>query len=679
MTTPPTTPPTQRKRRPLRTALSYSAAAFSLGIIALITLWQWDWFVPLINRQATAALHRPASITHLHVSLGLKTSVTVDGLRVGQPAGFEHEKQDFASAASLTVKFDVWRYITKQGLFIPVIRVETPQGDIVSLLNGHNNYSFDDHSSKAQTTSSSSKTELPHFNEITIHHADIRIALAKLKTDMHLRIHTTEPDGKTPGSITLDINGRYAQAPITGHLVGGALLSLASHTTPYPIDGKLENGPTYITLRGTVDDPTAFKGTHLALHFAGPDMALLYALTGVPIPHTPAYNVTGNLGYSQSSIRFDEFEGRMGSSDIGGDIHVDPHQKPIYVESHLHSRNVDLADLGGFIGAKTGTAPPAPKNSTAILPTDKIDVPKLNAANALLTYHGNHIENKNWPLDNIDTAFTVHNGAITLDHLTFATATGHISAAAKLDPATAQQFHTHVQLDVSRLPLSRVMKPSNMFQGQGTIGGHVTLTSTGNSVATLVANGSGGITLVLDRGGNITALLPDLLGLKLGAAVLSALGIPDRSKLDCLVADMPLENGILKTRSLLLQTGTTRTTGNGSINFRNDTLDYAMTTRAVHPQILSLPGAIHISGPIASPTILPGAELVGRVAATIGLGILFPPAALLPTIQFGVGEGSACEQALSKADNHPAAGIAPGSTTSPAPKHAQHMKHKHHA
>lgn len=676
MTTPSTPPLSQRKRRPLRTALSYLAAALSLGIIVLIVLWQWDWFVPLINRKASTALERPASITHLHVALGFKTSITVEGLRIGQPAGFEHEKQDFASARSLTIKFDVWRYIRGKGLFIPVIRIDAPQGDIVSLLNGQNNYSFNSTKPKPTTTTASAPI-LPHFNEITIHHADIRIALAKLKTDMHLRIHTTEPNGKNPGSITIDLNGRYAQAPITGHLTGGALLSLASHTTPYPIDGKLENGPTYITLRGTVDDPTAFKGTHLALHFAGPDMALLYALTGVPIPHTPAYNVTGNLGYSQSSIRFDQFEGRMGSSDIGGDIHVDPHQNPIYVESHLHSRNVNLADLGGFIGAKTGTAPPAPPKSTAILPTNKIDVPKLNAANALLTYHGDHIENKSWPLDNIDTAFTVHNGAITLDHLTFASGTGHISAAAKLDPASAQQFHTHVQLDVSRLPLSRVMKPSSVFQGQGTIGGHVTLTSTGNSVATLVANGNGGVTLVLDRGGNVTALLPDLLGLKLGAAILSALGIPDRSKLDCLVADMPLENGILKTRSLLLQTGTTRTTGNGSINFRNDTLDYAMTTRSVHPQILSLPGAIHVSGPIASPTVLPGAELVGRLAATIGLGILFPPAALLPTIQFGVGEGSACEQALSNADNHPAAGIAPGTTTGPALKHTHHTAHKH--
>nr|WP_245528473.1 AsmA family protein [Gluconobacter morbifer] len=650
-----------RPSHPVLKTIGGLAGALVAAIIVLILIWQWDWFVPYINRHASAALHRPVSITHLHVHPGFKTTVTVDDLKVGQPDDFKTEKADFASAHAITVTVDVWRYIMGRGLAVPFIHLDTPQGDIVSLLNGRNNYTFT--SQDTSKTSSSSSTPIPELGQIHINDGDIRVALARLKTDMHVLIHTTPGENGKEGTLVVDLRGRYAQAPIKGHIVGGALLTLTDRTHSYPIDGRLENGPTYATLRGTVDDPLHFQGTNLSLHFAGPDMALLYGLTGVPIPHTPAYNITGNLAYSARAIRFQNFEGRMGTSDIGGDINVDPHQKPIFVEATLHSRSVNLEDLGGFIGARTGEAKKTAPPSRSVLPDQKINVPKLNAVNAHVTYHGDHIRNKDWPLDNIDTEFFVQDGAIDLKHLTFATGTGHISVAAKLQPTEKDLFRTNFRLDVSRLPLSRIMTSSSTFKGDGTIGGHATLISTGNSVASFVANGNGGITLVLDRGGDVSALLPDILGLKLGSAILSALGIPDRSKLECLVTDMPLRDGILHTNSLLLQTGTSRTTGTGTVNFHKDTLDYAITTRSVGPQILSLPGAVHIFGDLNGPTILPGAEIAGRLAASIGLGVLFPPAALIPTIQLGVGEGSACEKAVREANTQPAAGIAPGRTT----------------
>ncbi|MEN3168266.1 AsmA family protein [Gluconobacter sp. OJB] len=641
------------------------------ALIVLVLIWQWDWFVPYINRKATAALQRPVSIAHLHVHLGFKPTITVDDLKIGQPEGFSKEKDDFASAHAITVKVDAWRYLTGGGLSVPLIRVDTPKGDIVSLADGTNNYTFPSSSDTSSQTASSS-TPLPKLGKIEINDGNIHVAMAKLKTDMHVLIHTVLPKDGDDGHIVIDLAGRYARAPITGHIVGGALLDLTDTTHPYPIDGRLANGPTYVTLRGTVDDPIHFQGTNLALHFAGPDMSLLYPLTGVPIPQTPPYSVTGNLAYSNRAIRFQKFEGRMGSSDIGGDINVDPHQKPIFVDAALHSHSVDLADLGGFIGAQPGDTRKTEPASKRVLPDKTINVPKLNAANVHLTYHGEHIRNKNWPLDNIDTELTIRDGAIDLKHLTFATGTGTISANATLEPTKNEQFHTRFRLDVSRLPISRIMTSKDMFQGEGTIGGHVTLTSTGNSVATLVENGDGGTTLVLNRGGDVTALLPDLLGLKLGSAILSALGIPDRSKLECLVADLPLKDGIVHTNSMLLQTGTTRTIGAGTVDFHKDTLDYAVTTRSIGPQILSLPGAVHIFGPINSPTILPGAELVGRVAASVGLGIVFPPAALVPTIQLGVGKGSACEKAILEANEHPAAGIAPGATTGSGPSGVPH-------
>ena len=671
----PGNPPTPPRRRPVRRVLGIISGALAVLLVLLILLWNWDWFVPLIDRRASAALHRPVTIAHLHVRLGLTTTVSVDDLKIQQPEGFESEKELFASAKKATVSVNVWRYLTHKGLEIPLIALDTPKGDIVALANGKNNYSFTDPNAKPAPAAQNQSTELPKIGTLTITDGDIRVALAKLKTDMHVLMHTTPVKGDQDGTIVIDLKGRYAQAPITGHIVGGSLLTLTNASHPYPIDARLENGPTYVTLRGTVDDPLHFKGTKLVLHFAGPDMSLLYALTGIPIPQTPSYNIAGNLDYTAAHIRFTNFTGKMGSSDIGGTISVDPQTKPITVDANLHSRNVDLKDLGGFIGAKPGhEESKKAATSDRILPSTPINVPKLNSVNAHLVYKGDHIENKDMPLDNIVADIAVQDGAIEINKLNFAVGNGTLGLSGALDPVANGQFKTHFKVDVSRLSIQRLMKATQTFKGEGTLGGHITLAATGNSIASLLGNGDGGITLVVDHGGDVSALLPDLMGLKVGSAILSALGIPQRSDLKCFIADMPLRNGILSTNSLLLMTNNTRTLGGGSVNLRNETLDYHVTTRSTSFNILSFPGRVNISGPLKSPTIMPGAEIIGRAAATAGLAIAFPPAALLPTIQFGVGKGSACEDALGKANADPAAGVKPGATTGSGPASVQANK-----
>ncbi|MFS3133826.1 AsmA family protein [Gluconacetobacter sacchari] len=651
---------------PLRRTLAILAGLLALALILLAALWNWDWFLPLIERRAAAALHRPVTIAHLHVRPGWTTTITLDDVHIGQPAGFTSEKQDFAGARSIAVAVKPWPFLVGRELTLPLVAFDAPHGDIVALPDGRDNYSVTTDGRPADTA----PPALPNIGELRITDGDIRIALARLRSDFRLALHTTPPAEGKPGTIVAEATGRYAAQPITGHFVGGALLTLADARNPYPVDLRVANGPTSVTLRGTVDDPLHLAGAHLDLTLAGPDMSRLYPLTGIPIPHTPRYSVSGKLDYTEARIRFTGFEGHLGGSDLNGDITIDPHQTVPFVEAALHSHLVDLADLAGFVGGEPGHAKTANTADSNVLPDQRIDVPKLNAVNAHIAYHGDHIENKRIPLDNIEVDATVRNGAIDVRKLDFAVGTGTLASTATLTPAANDDFSTRFKLDVARVPLARLMRGAAGLEGQGTIGGHVTLSSTGHSVANLVARGTGGITLVLDQGGHLSAILPDLLGLQLGNALLSALGLPNRTPLHCFIADMPLRDGILSTRSFLIQTGDTRTTGDGTVDFRDNTLNYALTTRAIHFTIASFPGAVHITGPLRAPTILPGAEIAGRLAATGALAAVFPPAAIIPTIQFGVGKGSACEQAVQQAYTHPAAGIAPGATTGPRPSPA---------
>jgi uncharacterized protein involved in outer membrane biogenesis len=174
----------------------------------------------------------------------------------------------------------------------------------------------------------------------------------------------------------------------------------------------------------------------------------------------------------------------------------------------------------------------------------------------------------------------------------------------------------------------------------------------------MMGQGNGEAKLILLGGGNLSALLVDISGLQFGNALLSSLGVPNRADIQCFVTDMPLHQGIASTKVLLLDTTEGRITGRGDIDFRDQSLDYSLTTRSKHFSIGSLPGPVNITGPLGDPSIRPSTETVARAGAAVGLGILLTPlGALLPTIQFGVGNDNACTRATlaEKAPLHVAA------------------------
>ena len=644
-----------------------------LLIILLILLWSWDWFIPLVERQASATLGRKVTIEHLHVRLGRRTRIVVDGVQV---AGTDEFPRPLATIDHLTLVVEALPLIRHFQIVLPLIGVDHPEILALAKPDGTNNWTLG--SGKSSTPTRTSTASEPKLGVLEITNGHVHVVDPKLKANFDVTVATrnavdaggqpiqsgqgqpgqsqSDQNRSDQGQIVADAKGTYAQQPVTARFIGGAILSLRDKTRPYPVDLRIANGPTRVSLVGTIEQPLSFGGARLKLLFTGPDMSLLFPLTGVPIPQTPPYRLSGNLDYARQRIEFRDFEGRVGSSDLNGTITVLPAHVPT-VDATLFSHNVDLADLGGFIGSSPGrkTTPgstPAQKadvsranNDGNVLPTNSFNLPKIRAANVHLSYKGTHIENRDLPLDNIVARLDIQDGVIDLRQLDFAVGTGTIFSSASLDPA-GNTLQTKAHVDFHKIDVSRVMQATHVFHGQGIFGGRADLTTSGNSLAEMLGNGNGGLSLVMTGGGDVSALLPDIAGLELGNALLSALGVPNRSKVQCFVADLPLKDGILSTRALLLQTTEARSVGQGTINFKQQTLDYSLTTRSSHFSVGSLPGPVDITGKLGKPSILPGKEILARAGVATGLGFVLPPLALLPTIQFGVGETGACQAAL---------------------------------
>src|SRR5947207_4171390 len=202
-------------------------------------------------------------------------------------------------------------------------------------------------------------------------------------------------------------------------------------------------------------------------------------------------------------------------------------------------------------------------------------------------------------------------------------------------------------VDFEHVDVARLMAATHMFGGAGAIGGHMDIVTSGNSMAQMLGNGDGGLRLLM-IGGDLSALLVDLSGLELGNALLSALGLPQRTPVECMIADFSLQKGLLNTRTLLLVTKEANVHGAGSVNLRNETIDYKLNTEAAHFSIGSLHTPINIKGPLKSPSIRPEVgELAVRGGLAGALAVLMPPLAILPTIEFGQDESHECAARIS--------------------------------
>lgn len=627
----------------------------------LVLLGDWNWFRPLVERQASAALGREVRMQRFGVDLGRYPLISFDGIAVANPAGFP-EGSRMGSIDKLAIRIDPWR-LFKRELNLLEIRIDRPQADLRPDAQGKPNWQLE--SKKDEAGGSPWKLEI---GQLRISDGDIHVLEPRMHADFRLRVATREAE-KGEDRLHIEAEGRYNNAPIGAHFVGGSLLSLRRPEQPYPVRLEATNGDTKVKLEGTLLEPTRFGGAQLELFLRGANLADLYELTGVPLPPTAAYQLEGKLDYEQGRVRFRNFNGMVGQSDLSGELTVDLRPKRRLVTAKMQSDNVVLADLGGFVGATPGrkNAPSDTAKQEAqrqqeeqdgrVLPDKPINLPKLRAADLDIEYRAKRIES-DLPFDGLSAHLVSREGELRLKPLEFKVGEGRIAGNIELD-AQSDVVHVVGDIDFRRIDLKRLVRDTPAFSGTGLIGGSARLDSYGNSTAQVLGGGDGELRLYMNRG-HLSALLVNLAGLEFGKALLAAVGLPSETDVRCAIADLGLKEGLLETRLLLVDTGVANILGDGSINLRDETLDYRIHTKPKRLGLASLRAPINIGGTFAAPRIRPDWDrLAVKGGAAVALAALVGPlAALLPTVEMGLGEDNDCkalvDEIKAEASNLPA-------------------------
>ncbi|HEY0837806.1 MAG TPA: AsmA family protein [Azospirillum sp.] len=623
-----------------------------LGLVGLVVvggglalaLFDWNDARGFAARQASQALGREVAIDGpLDVRLGDPIRIHVEGLRV---ANTDWAKEPtFAEVRVLDAQVRLWPLL-RGDIEVPEVRVSGPKVALEKNAQGDNNWTFGaDPRKKAaeEAVKPDDRGEIPLIESLLIEDGRVAYLDPANEIDINSAINTAT-GGSGEGRLHLDGQGSFAGKPFKLMVDGGSLKFLRDSPQPYPLKVEASVGQTQAKVEGRIAEPVKLQGIDLSVEVSGEDMAEIFPIFGIPTPKTRDYALSGHLGKEGDVWRFDGMKGKVGESDLSGDLAMDLGGERPRITADLTSRRLAAVDMAGFVGASPrGSGDYPTKGPGRILPATEVNLERLRFADMNVTFKGQRVEAPMALLDGLDARLTLENGKATLEPLTVGIGKGRIGGTVVLDgQRDAAALRTN--LEVRGVQLARFFRDTPFAQEMGGIvSGRVQLAGRGPTVADILAVADGKVGLAVD-GGRISALA--VKGLKTN--VLETLGVAlsgDRPlPFNCLVTDLEAKNGIVSVNTLVLDTPETLMTGEGGINLKEERLNLRLQGRAKHAQVFATHVPVTVGGTLGSPDIgVDATETAARGAAAVALGVLLTPlAAILPLIDTGTEEDAHC-------------------------------------
>ncbi|WP_233575705.1 AsmA family protein [Noviherbaspirillum saxi] len=497
--------------------------------------------------------------------------------------------------------------------------------------------------------------------DLMVREGNVRYVDPGKKADLTVSIDTEEDS-----SMSFKAAGKFNNEKLSGSGKTGSLLSLQEKNVKFPVEALLKVGETTIIANGTLTEPAHLSALDLDLKILGASMADLFPLSGVLLPTTPKFStegrVVGNLTPGAIHLRYEKFKGKVGSSDIGGTLEYRQQKPRPLLVGDVMSNHLDLGDLGALIG--TGDESGPRKNASdvkqppdKVLPVSPFKTERWDKMDVDVKFTGRKIVRaKSVPLDNLHTKIDMKNGVLTLAPLNFGVAGGRIttdiSIDGRKDPANAR-----MKVTARGLKLKQMFPDVESMQASfGEINGNAQLTAAGNSVAALLGSSNGEIKSLITQG-SISKFILEAMGLNIGSAVVAKLFGDRQVQLNCMAADFGVKDGLMQTRTFVVDTQDATILVDGHINFASEEMNLKIWPESKGIRIISLRSPLHVEGTFKKPDLGIDKGVVAlKAGAAIALGtIAAPVAALLALINPGPGQDPPCKELLADAGKKPVA------------------------
>jgi uncharacterized protein involved in outer membrane biogenesis len=484
--------------------------------------------------------------------------------------------------------------------------------------------------------------------------------------------HVAFVDHKENSDMKVDVSGSAGSAgevhaKATGTFKGQPVTASATiprldpqHESPLNVRGEATIGHTRGKAQGTFT--TDASELDLKIQLVGQTFKDLNDLTGMLLPDSPPYDIAGHLRHVGNDWIFEDFQGKVGVSDLRGNLTYEKGGERPFLKASLKSKLLDIGDLGPLIHAPPREGSGSPKSEEQqqkaaelkvkdrLLPDEPFTTDAWTKMDADVTLDSARIQRPdNLPLTALSTHLILKDGVITLDPLNFGLADGLIRTNVKLD-GTQKPMRGVVKADVQGVHLAPLFPTvKSMQDALGTMYSHVELAGRGDSIAALLGTSSGQASIAVG-GGRVSTLILELVDLHVPEIVMLLGKNYRQSTLNCAVSTLNVKDGVADIDSFVVDTETNEIRGDGTVSLKDETVQMEVKPYAKHATLISLNSPIIIKGRWKKPKGYPEPlHLAAKAGGAVALGVVAPPLALVALVDTGKGKDQDCGKYLGEA------------------------------
>ena len=186
------------------------------------------------------------------------------------------------------------------------------------------------------------------------------------------------------------------------------------------------------------------------------------------------------------------------------------------------------------------------------------------------------------------------------------------------------------------------MKHKNL---SGSADVHVDLKGQGDTLDAIMNSLGGNITMIAGEGEFESKAL-NMWGAGLVNALMPSIGDNDLTKLNCMIADFNVENGIATADPLFIDTQRLKVVGDGKINLARQTIDLTLEPNAKGAAFLDIATAVNIDGPLSKPDIGPSTFSLFEKLGGLALGAINPAFLAFSLTDLGLTDNHPCSKFL---------------------------------
>ncbi|VTU32302.1 putative protein involved in outer membrane biogenesis [Variovorax sp. PBL-H6] len=633
-----------------------------LALAVLFVLFDWNWLRAPLERYISARTERVFRISDLDVSPGLTPTIRMRDVFFGNPGWSDEE----AMARIEKLEFSVSLRDLPDKILVPRVALTRPDLVFERLKDDRKNWKLGDPTDTSPSKLRISTLSVDRGRLRYIDHGEpfqIEIQGSTFDPASQPKVKDADaPPSNSRYSTEYAFKGNYHGAAFSGTALTGEVLSFQESGVPFPVKGTLVAGTTRLEVEGTVADAADISAIDTRLRIEGQTLANLYPFLLLPLPASPPYQLQGHLILKGNRYTMDDLRGKIGSTDVTGEgAYVEKEPRPL-LTARLHSKLLNMADLGPLIGIQTQASGGKPRLSQSetssrpaaaakdravdpnhILPAGSFDGSRLQKIDAEVTLDATKlIVPEALPLESLRASLRLYDAILELKPVEFGFAGGAIVSQVRLD-AREPTIRSDVHVNLQRVRLDELMpKQKRIAQAAGFLGGTLQLKGTGNSIADAAAKADGRIVFTIANG-RVSNLIDAASSLQGGKVLRLLVGGDREIDVNCGGVVFDVKQGRGASSLLVVDTEQTQILGGGGFDLARETFDITVAPKPKQPGILSLRTPVRVFGTFKQPDFaLEKGPLVARAGGAIALAAAAPLAALVPLLETGPGLQTNC-------------------------------------